>query len=276
MTHEPPIMAPALRGMCSPNEEQHVESLFSSIASRYDLINSVLSLGLHRAWRRFAVSLARLSPGDRALDVCCGTGDFALELAKAVGSTGTVSAVDFSEPMLEIARQKADRAGFSQIDFVKADACDLPFADNSFDSAVVGFGLRNIAEFGRAIAELNRVVKPGGRIISLEIFGIRTPWASAIWKFYFNIVGPRVARILRGDPEAYIYLPRSVESFATPEEMARQFEARGLENVRWYKLACGAVCVHLGTKPSIENTPPYVGLENWADRISKDFDVNER
>ncbi len=265
-------MAPALRRMCCPSEEQYVESLFSSIASRYDLINSVLSLGLHKAWRRFAVSLARLSPGNSTLDVCCGTGDFALELAKAVGSTGTVIAIDFSEPMLEIARQKADRAGLSQIDFVKADACDLPFADDSFDCAVVGFGLRNIAEFGRAIAELSRVVKPGGRVISLEIFGIRTTWASAIWKLYFNVAGPWVARFLRGDPQAYTYLPRSVESFATPEEMARQFETQGLENVRWYKLACGAVCVHLGTKPLTKSAPPCVSSEKQDQQNFKGFE----
>lgn len=248
MTHQPLIKAPTMDHTPSPKQERYIENLFSSIANRYDLINSVLSLGRHKAWRRYAVSLTGLKPGDSALDVCCGTGDFALELARAVGSTGTVKAVDFSGPMLQVARRKAVRTGFPQIEFVKADALNLPFGDNLFHCATVGFGLRNISNLDQAISEIARVVKPNGKVISLEIFGIRSRWLVPFWRLYFNVLGPGIARLLQGDRDAYHYLPRSVDCFATPQQLAKRFEAAGLDDVRWHSLALGAVCVHVGNK----------------------------
>jgi demethylmenaquinone methyltransferase/2-methoxy-6-polyprenyl-1,4-benzoquinol methylase len=147
-------------------KEAYVESLFSSIASRYDLLNSVLSLTRHKAWRRFAVSKSGINIGGHALDVCCGTGDFAFELARKVGHSGSVVGIDFSVPMIEIAKNKAQRAGFTNVDFIKANACDLPFADSSFDCVTVGFGLRNVADLSKALGEMTRVVRLGGRVIN--------------------------------------------------------------------------------------------------------------
>ncbi|MDH7602510.1 MAG: bifunctional demethylmenaquinone methyltransferase/2-methoxy-6-polyprenyl-1,4-benzoquinol methylase UbiE [Armatimonadota bacterium] len=270
MTHQPPTNAPMLHPTCGPAGEHHVENLFSSIASRYDLINSVLSLGRHKDWRRFAVSLIGPSQGDRALDVCCGTGDFAIELARAVGWQGAVKAIDCSEPMLEIARRKAEQAGLSQIEFIKGDARCLPFADNTFDCAVVGFGLRNIPNFDEAIAEMKRVVRPGGKVLSLEIFGLRGHWCSALWKLYFGTIGPILARILGGNTEAYRYLPQSVEYFATAEQMAREFAAQGLVDVQYRKLALGAVCIHVGTKPLGKTASTSIRLVNRTERTWRD------
>ena len=229
-------------------KEAYVERLFSSIATRYDLINTVLSLTRHKAWRRFAVSKTGTAPGGRALDVCCGTGDFAFELARAVGPGGSVIGVDFSTPMLEVARRKAARRRLDQVGFVPANVCALPFADDSFDCVTVGFGLRNVASIEAALGEMARVTRPGGKVVSLEILGVRSSFAAIPWRLYFDFLAPRAARVLRGRREAYEYLARSVRGFASHEELAAEFAGCGLRDVVSYDLALGAVCVHVGTK----------------------------
>lgn len=229
--------------------EAYVEGLFSAIASRYDLLNTVISLGWHKAWRRRAASTAGLKPGGRALDVCCGTGDFGLELARRVGSHGSVVGVDFSLAMVELARRKASQHGCGWVSFLEANACQLPFADCSFDCATVGFGLRNVVSVRDAVSEMTRVVRPGGRVVSLEISGITSPVLVVLWRLYFNRMMPLVARLFRGGPEAYEYLPRSVRGFMSREELAREFSACGLRDVEVHGLMFGAVCIHVGTRP---------------------------
>ncbi|MEN6356454.1 MAG: bifunctional demethylmenaquinone methyltransferase/2-methoxy-6-polyprenyl-1,4-benzoquinol methylase UbiE [Armatimonadota bacterium] len=230
-------------------KEAYVESLFSSIASKYDLLNSVLSLTRHRAWRRFAVSKSGIEQGGHALDVCCGTGDFAFELAREVGHNGSVIGVDFSVPMLEIAKKKAQRIGLTNVDFFAANACALPFADNSFDCATVGFGLRNVADLSKALDEMTRVVKPGGRVVNLEISRVRSPLLRPLWKLYFYYLTPRTASLFRAKRSAYEYLPESVRGFISREELAKRMESSGLRDVRFYDLMFGAVCVHVGKMP---------------------------
>ncbi|MCE5315284.1 MAG: bifunctional demethylmenaquinone methyltransferase/2-methoxy-6-polyprenyl-1,4-benzoquinol methylase UbiE [Armatimonadota bacterium] len=232
-------------------KETYVKNLFSSIAPKYDLLNSVLSLTRHKAWRRFAVSKSGLEPGRHALDVCCGTGDFAFELARRVGPDGSVVGVDFSSPMIEIARQKAICAGLGNVDFIEANACALPFADNSFDCVTVGFGLRNVADLKLAVSEMTRVVKPGGRIVNLEISQVRSPLLSLPWKLYFYGLTPRTASLFHARRGAYEYLPESVRRFMSREELAREMESCGLRDVHFHDLMFGAVCVHIGTKPDI-------------------------
>lgn len=229
--------------------ERYVEALFTSIASRYDVINSVISLGRHRAWRQFAVSLAGLSSGGKALDVCCGTGDFAVELARVVGPTGVVIAVDFSGRMLELAERKAQKSGYPQIGFVRANACALPFPDNFFDCATVGFGLRNVVNLKLAISEMRRVIKPGGRIVSLEIFGLHSGRLSRLWKLYFDFMVPLLGRLICGVNSAYKYLSCSVKDFVSPEDLKEEFRTCGFTDVAFYELVLGAVCVHIATKP---------------------------
>ena len=231
------------------DKEAYVEGLFSSIASKYDLLNTVLSLTRHKAWRRFAVSKSRLKRGGRALDVCCGTGDFAFELARRVGDDGEVVGVDFSAPMIDLARKKSARGRWGNVSFIVANACSIPFEESSFDCVTVGFGLRNVADVGEALREMARVTKPGGTVISLEISRVESGILSLPWKLYFYALTPYTAVLFRARRSAYEYLPRSVRGFMSREQLVGEFEHCGLRDVETFNLMFGAVCVHVGRKP---------------------------
>lgn len=228
-------------------KEAYVEGLFSAIAGKYDLMNSVLSLNRHRAWRRFAVSKAGLESGDSALDVCCGTGDFAFELTRAVGENGEVVAVDFSRPMIELAEAKAARKKLS-VRFLETNACELPFCDQAFDCVAVGFGVRNLADIDAGIAEMARVLKPGGRLVCLETSEVRPLLLRWLWRLAFGVYSPLAALLFGARKSAYQYLPRSAKEFLTREELADMFQKHGLTEVSIYNLMFGTVCVHVGTK----------------------------
>ena len=231
-------------------KEAYVEGLFSSIAPKYDLLNSVLSLSRHKAWRRYAVSKSGLEHGGSALDVCCGTGDFAFELAKRAGAGGRIVGIDFSLPMIELARRKAKRRAHRSVSFLAANVCALPFANDSFDCVTIGFGLRNVADVGVALAEMARVTRPGGKVISLEISRVRSALVSLPWRLYFYALTPYTATAFRTKREAYEYLPRSVKEFMSREELSKEFGDCGLRDVACRDLTFGAVCVHIGTKPA--------------------------
>jgi len=234
----------------TPSGPEYVKALFSEIAPKYDLMNSVLSLTRHKAWRRYGVGLSGLRPGGRALDVCCGTGDFAFDLARIAGAEGHVVGLDFAGPMVELARQKARKRRADNVEFVLGDARDLPFDDESFDCATVGFGIRNIPDVDRALGEMARVVKPGGKVVCLEISQVKSPILRAAWKLYFHVLTPYTARVFGANASAYEYLPRSVREFMTREELASHFEKAGLVDVIYHDMMFGAVCVHVGTKPA--------------------------
>jgi demethylmenaquinone methyltransferase/2-methoxy-6-polyprenyl-1,4-benzoquinol methylase len=231
------------------DKEAYVESLFSAIAPKYDFMNSVLSLTRHRAWRRHAVSMSGLRPGGRALDVCCGTGDFAFDLSNAVGSEGSVVGVDFAAPMIELAKAKASRGGRHNIEFLVGNACNLPFEDESFDCVTVGFGIRNVGNIDKTLGEMARVTKPGGKVICLEISQVRSPILRLPWMLYFYVLTPYAARLFKARRSAYEYLPQSVRDFISREELAARFEKSGLCDVRFHDMMFGAVCIHIGTKP---------------------------
>ena len=219
--------------------------MFDRIAGRYDRMNTIMSAGLHRRWRERTANLAHLDEGMLALDVCCGTGDFALTLKRRVGHQGKVVATDFSLPMLKIAEQKASSAGLD-IEFEQANTLDLPFERDRFDAISVGFGLRNLADLDRGLAEMARVVKPGGRVVCLEItVPSKAPlkWFYSLW---FDRVVPRIGKIA-GDSDAYDYLPRSVRRFPAPEALAERMSSAGLNEVRYELHAGGIVAIHHGT-----------------------------
>jgi demethylmenaquinone methyltransferase/2-methoxy-6-polyprenyl-1,4-benzoquinol methylase len=220
-----------------------VRAMFDRIAPRYDLMNRLMSLGLDRRWRRLAAAAADVSLGSRALDVCTGTGDLALELADRVGPGGSVVGADFSEPMLQRAREKAVAHG-ARVVFARADALDLPFTDDSFDAATVAFGARNWADLARGLAEMTRVVRPGGRVVVLDITTprrLRT--LHAVW---FDRVVPRMGGLVGGDRAAYGYLPASAKRFPPPTELAQAMSAAGLEHVAWRGFMGGIVALHHG------------------------------
>ena len=228
-------------------EEEQVRAMFDRIAALYDRMNSVMTAGLHRSWRRRAAELARVAPGDRVLDVATGTGDLALELADRVAPGGEVVGIDFSQRMLAIARAKARTSGEPDVtvSFQAANALALPFATNEFASATVGFGARNFADLGRGLAEMVRVVRPGGRVVVLEITTPRRPPLSTFFEMWFDRVVPVLGR-LAGDAAAYTYLPSSVRRFPGPGQLAEYMARSGLCDVRYFVTGGGIVALHVG------------------------------
>jgi demethylmenaquinone methyltransferase / 2-methoxy-6-polyprenyl-1,4-benzoquinol methylase len=224
-----------------------VRGMFERIAGVYDLMNTAMSAGLHHRWRARAADRAELSAGDAALDVCCGTGDLAIELRRRCGPRGRVVACDFSERMLELARRKADDLGMADVSFEWADALELPYDDACFDAVTVGFGVRNLADIETGVGEMARVLRPGGRLVILEITQPRRPplsWFHGVW---FERVVPRLG-VLAGDSAAYSYLPESVRRFPPPERLARIMDRAGLERIRWTLLAGGIIAIHSGAR----------------------------
>ena len=233
-------------GRLSPDA---VRSMFDRISPVYDAMNRTMTAGLDRRWRERAADRAELRSGDRALDVCCGTGDLALELARRVGASGSVIGCDFSEPMLARAREKAGHSEIGQVAFQWADALDLPYEDGSFDAVTVGFGVRNFADLERGLAELARVLRPGGRLSILEITQPQRPPLSWFFRIWFDRVVPLLGA-LAGDRDAYSYLPASVKRFPAPDRLAAMIAATGITRVRWLLLGGGIITIHSGIKES--------------------------
>lgn len=221
--------------------------MFDRIAARYDAMNTVMTAGLHHRWRERAADWAGLGPGDSALDVCCGTGDFALELARRAAPGGRVIGCDFSEPMLDLAREKASSEGAGGVRFEWADALRLPYDAERFDAVTVGFGVRNLADLDAGLSEMTRVLRPGGRLVILEITQPRRPPLSTFYSLWFDRLVPLLGK-LAGDTDAYTYLPESVRSFPDPRGLAARMDAAGLSQIRWTVLAGGIVAIHSGIR----------------------------
>lgn len=226
---------------------RYVQDLFGRIAPRYDLLNHVLSLGIDVLWRRQAARALAL-PGARAvLDVCCGTGDLALELARHVGPEATLTGADFCAPMLVRAHAKSRAAG-TRIDWVQGDGLSLPFADARFDRAAVAFGIRNVADLDRALRELARVLAPGGKLAILEFAKPRFAPFRALYYAYFLHVLPAIGRLVSGESDPYRYLPESVLAFPERDELSRKIAAAGFTDVRWTDLTFGIATLTVATR----------------------------
>jgi demethylmenaquinone methyltransferase/2-methoxy-6-polyprenyl-1,4-benzoquinol methylase len=235
------VESAAPRDAAGTLDEREVRAMFDRIASIYDRMNSVMTAGMHHRWRERAADLAAVRGGDSALDVATGTGDLALALARRTGEAGSVTGSDFSERMLELARRKSSRVRFET-----GDALALPYADDSFDAATVGFGARNFADLERGLSEMARVVRPGGRVVVLEITSPERPPLSWFFRLWFDRVVPAIGRLV-GDPTAYSYLPSSVRRFPAARELAARLAAVGLVDVRWVITAGGIIAIHVGT-----------------------------
>ena len=235
-----------LRG---PERARYVTGMFARISRRYDLLNSVMSGGRHHAWRRKATAMAVNGLSGMALDVATGTGDFAFDLARRSEVTSVVG-LDFTRDMMAIGVQKGLRQGLgSSVSFTEGDAHDLPFSENSFMCATVGFGIRNFIDVPKALREMARVVVPGGRVVSLEI--VRQDGKdpiSAMARLHFRYATPLLGGLLAGDREAYTYLPQSAQGFMSATELTDAMTDAGLRVTQCVKLALGTVAIHVGEK----------------------------
>ena len=271
--HAPPPSGPQSGRL----EAAQVRAMFDGIAGVYDLLNTAMTAGLHHRWRARAAELARVGPGDRALDVATGTGDLALELARRTSPGGEVLGSDFAEGMLERARAKAPPAGAASVQprFEWADALALPYDDGAFDAATVGFGARNFSDLAAGLAEMVRVVRPGGRVVVLEITTPLKAPLSLFYRLWFDRLVPALGRAAQalaralaplrrtraGDADggtgggeatianAYTYLPNSVKRFPAPAQLAAELEHAGLQEISYVLLAGGIVAIHAGTVP---------------------------
>jgi demethylmenaquinone methyltransferase/2-methoxy-6-polyprenyl-1,4-benzoquinol methylase len=231
--------APGAKAAC-------VREMFDAIAPRYDLLNSLLSAGVHHGWRRFATRCAAVTAGDCVLDLCTGTGDWAVELRKAVGKDGRVVGADFAFRMLA---HGAEKFAGAAVPCCQADAVHLPFATGAFDAVTVAFGIRNIAELDHAFAEMARVTRSGGRVVCLEFARPGPGPFRVAYDAYSRWVMPKVGGAISGRPDAYAYLPESMIRFKGRAELARMMREAGLAHIRQIDLTFGLVCVHVGTKP---------------------------
>ncbi|HEY6853018.1 MAG TPA: ubiquinone/menaquinone biosynthesis methyltransferase [Gemmatimonadales bacterium] len=226
-------------------KRSYVRRMFTAIAPRYDLLNHLLSFNIDRRWRRAAVRRLgwETHPGGTYLDLCSGTMDLAVQLARTAGFRGRVLGADFVVPMLERGRGKADKAVP-----VAADALQLPFPDASFDGALVAFGLRNLADPDAGLAEAARVLKPGARLVVLEFATPRFAPLRAAFLFYFRRILPAIGRAVSKHRDAYTYLPESVANWAAPEALAAQFAAAGFRDTGYDLLTAGICAVHYGSR----------------------------
>jgi len=223
-------------------KREAVREMFAGIAPTYDLANSIMSANGHLRWRRLAVAQINLQPGESVLDLCCGTGDFLIAARERTGASGQLIGLDFCQPMLDVAAKKVDSA----TKLTLGDATELPFVDEQFDAITVGWGLRNVPDLAAALSESARVLKPGGRFITVDMAQPRGA-LGPISRWMYHVTVPLLGRIL-GQADAYAYLPKSTEKFVSREELKTAMESAGFTNVQMKSLYFGNICMHWGAK----------------------------
>ncbi|WP_129728134.1 MULTISPECIES: demethylmenaquinone methyltransferase [Bacillaceae] len=231
------------------SKEERVHDVFEKIYKRYDVMNSVISFQRHKAWRQYTMQVMDVKQGEAALDVCCGTCDWTIALARAVGKDGKVYGLDFSQNMLSIGEEKIKALNLEQVKLVHGNAMQLPFADNTFDYITIGFGLRNVPDYLQVLREMTRVVRPGGKVVCLEtsqptIFGVRQ-----LYMLYFRYIMPILGKMLAKSYKEYSWLQESASTFPGMQELARMFEQAGLEKVQVKPFTFGVAAMHVGYKP---------------------------
>jgi demethylmenaquinone methyltransferase / 2-methoxy-6-polyprenyl-1,4-benzoquinol methylase len=231
------------------DKAERVRSVFASVAGKYDVMNDLMSLGVHRLWKHFTLSLTGLRPGMRALDVAGGTGDLAAGLLRQVGKSGHVVLSDVNPAMLDIGRDRLlDRGWASNVECIVADAERLPFDDNSFDCVTIGFGLRNVTDKAAALASMHRVLKPGGQLLVLEFSTPVAPGLKPLYDVYSFQILPRLGKLVAGDADSYRYLAESIRMHPDQETLLEMLRTAGFSQARYHNLSGGIVAVHRGYK----------------------------
>jgi len=234
------------------NSKSHVHAVFENIAPKYDLMNDLLSFRRHKAWRKFTMRKMNVRNGETALDLCCGTGDWTIALAKASG-TGQVVGLDFSQNMLDHGQIKIESEGLNnQIELVQGNAMELPFEDNSFDYVTIGFGLRNVPDYLQVLKEMKRVVKPGGQVVCLELSKPTWQPFKAVYYLYFERILPLLGKLVAKRFAEYKWLPDSLKQFPDAEGLVGLFQKVGLQQIHYYGLTGGIAALHMGTKEAHE------------------------
>ncbi len=231
------------------DKAERVRGVFDSVADNYDVMNDLMSLGIHRLWKRFTIEQTDLRPGQSALDVAGGTGDLAIGMARRVGKEGSVVLSDINAAMLEVGRRRLLDAGIGgNVSFVEADAEDLPFPDESFHCVTIGFGLRNVTDKGKALRSMLRVLKPGGQLLVLEFSKPVAPGLGPIYDVYSFKVLPAIGRLVAKDEDSYRYLAESIRMHPDQETLLGMLEDAGFEHCRYHNLSGGSVALHRGYK----------------------------
>ena len=227
-----------------------VAEVFHSVASKYDLMNDLMSMGIHRLWKRFTIELSGVRPGHQVLDIAGGTGDLTMKFSDLVGSNGKVVLADINASMLEVGRDRLiDRGYAGNIEYVQADAEHLPFPDNTFNVVSIAFGLRNVTDKDQALRDMARVLKPGGKVMVLEFSKPTNPLLSKAYDTYSFSALPLMGQLFAGDSESYRYLAESIRMHPDQDTLKGMMEAAGLVNCRYYNMTGGIVALHVGTKP---------------------------
>lgn len=232
------------------SKEKRVHEVFESISDKYDFMNSVISFRRHIAWRKDTMRRMDVKPGQTALDVCCGTGDWSIAMAGAVGTKGRVYGLDFSRNMLKIAAAKVKALNLGQVELVQGNAMELPFADDTFDHVTIGFGLRNVPDYLQVLREMKRVAKPGGKVVCLETSQPTIPVFRQFYYAYFRYIMPVLGKMLARSYKEYSWLQESASDFPGHKELAEMFRAAGLVDVQVRAYCGGVAAMHLGFKPS--------------------------
>ena len=235
------------------SKEERVHTVFETISGKYDVMNSIISFQRHKAWRRDTMRRMVVEKGAIALDVCCGTGDWTINMAKAVGSNGKVYGLDFSQNMLKVAQRKLLGEDFAEhVELLAGNAMELPFEDNTFDYVTIGFGLRNVPDYLKVLKEMYRVTKPGGKVVCLETSQPTTPIFRQLYYFYFGTIMPLLGRIFARSYNQYSWLHESTKDFPGRQELVRMFLEAGLRDVTVRSYAGGVAAMHMGIKPKEE------------------------
>ena len=229
------------------DKASHVGAVFDSVADRYDIMNDLMSFGIHRIWKRFAIEQSGIRPGQRVLDLAGGTGDLSARIAPLVGPKGSVVVADINAAMLEVGRERLIDQGLTgNLSFTQANAEHLPFPDQHFDCVIIGFGLRNVTNKQQALAEMYRVLKPGGRTLVLEFSQPATPGLKPLYDFYSFRLLPLMGKIVSNDAASYRYLAESIRMHPGQQELKSMLEEAGFEDTEYFNLSGGIVALHRG------------------------------
>lgn len=234
--------------MSESSKEKKVHTVFESISEKYDSMNSIISFNQHKFWRKDVMKKMDVENGSKALDVCTGTGDWAISLADTVGKEGSVIGLDFSENMLKVAEEKNTELSLDQLEFIHGNAMELPFEDNTFDYVTIGFGLRNVPDYLTVLKEMRRVIKPGGTVVCLEtsqptMFGFKQ-----LYYFYFKFIMPLFGKLFAKSFNEYTWLHDSAKDFPDKYELKDLFVEAGLKNVEIKSYTGGVAAMHKATK----------------------------